>query len=142
MTMQELQQQLGSWFGGGGNQQAGQFGGNVSPTGMTYPTAENTSMGWSPTSGASGSGIGFNMPTAGLALGGLQAIGGLLQSQKAFKLAKDQFKFTKDVTNTNLNNSIKSYNTSLEDRLNARGFVEGRDTGETAAEIERKRLTR
>ncbi|EAA6070268.1 hypothetical protein DQY91_22435 [Salmonella enterica subsp. enterica] len=35
-------------------------------------------------------------------------------------LAKDQLQFQKDAYNTNLNNSIQSYNTQLEDRIRGR----------------------
>lgn len=141
ITLQDIQNQWASFFGGGG-QTAGQFGGDVSPTGMTYPTPQNTSMDWTPNAGDTGSGFGLNLGTAGAALGGLQALGSLLQGNKALKLGQDQLKFQKEVTNTNLNNSIKSYNTSLEDRLTARGRVQGDDPAATQARIERDRLTR
>lgn len=65
----------------------------------------------------------------GLALGGLQALGNLWGMFQANKLAKKQFKYTKQVTDTNLANSIQSYNTTLEDRIRARSFTEGRDAG-------------
>lgn len=144
MTLQDIQRQLGSFFGGG---QAGDWGGgSVSQTGMTYPTQENTNMNWSPVAGAGAvsgaAGLGFNMPTAGLAIGGLQALGSFLQGNKALSLAQDQFKFQKNLANANLNNSIKSYNNTLEDRLNARGVMEGRDAASVADEINRKRLSR
>lgn len=89
-----------------------------------------------------GSGFGLNLGTAGLALNGLSALSGLFQSQNAFNLAKDQFKLQKDVTNTNLNNSIKSYNTTLADRLNSRAATENRTAESAAEQIERNRLTR
>lgn len=136
-TLQDLQGQFSSLFGGGG--------GDIS----SYAGAPNTGGASLDLSGAAGastpgmfSGGGMNLGTAGMALGGLQALGNLLQGQKAFKLAKDQFRFQKEFSNANLNNSMKSYNNTLEDRLKARGFAEGRDAGETAAEIERKRLSR
>jgi hypothetical protein len=58
-------------------------------------------------------------------LRGLESLAGLYMGMKQLGLAKKQFKFTKEVTNTNLNNSIKSYNTALSDRARARGFTEG-----------------
>ena len=76
------------------------------------------------------------------ALGGLSALSGILNSSKASQLAKDQFKFTKDVTNTNLNNQIKSYNTALGDRANARAFTQNQDQSVADAYIDKNRLTR
>lgn len=81
-------------------------------------------------------------PALGAGLMGLQALSGLFQGNKQFKLAKDQFKFQKQIANANLNNSIKSYNNTLEDRLNARGVMEGRDAASVQEEIDRKRLSR
>lgn len=55
----------------------------------------------------------------------LAAVGGLYNAFQSNKLAKEQFAFTKEVTNTNLNNQIKTYNTTLEDRALARGRLNG-----------------
>lgn len=76
-------------------------------------------------------GMGMNYLGAGLQ--GLGAIGGLMQNRKAMKLAKDQFKFAKDFANTNLNNQIKTYNTALEDKINARATMMYRDPEERKA---------
>lgn len=137
---EEFSKKLAALFGNGTT--PGQFGGDISPTGMTYPTAENTGANWSPIAGTNGSGLGFNLGTLGVGVNGLAALGGLLQGQKAFGLAKDQFNFAKSTTNTNLNNSIKSYNTALEDRLRSRGVAEGTDSATVEANIQRNRLSR
>jgi hypothetical protein len=71
------------------------------------------------------SGLGMNIGTAQLALSGLNSIGNLWAAFEAKKLAEKQFNFNKSVTNTNLANSIQSYNTALEDRARSRGFTEG-----------------
>lgn len=78
----------------------------------------------------------------GLGLQGLSSLSNLIQGNKALDLSRDQFNFQKSFANTNLNNSIKSYNTALEDRLNARAAVEGRSAASAAEQIERNRLTR
>lgn len=139
MTLQEIMGQLGSLFQSGGGQAPLQGT-------MTMPDAYNTSNQWTPggTPGAvtPDSGFGLNLGTAGAAIGGLNALGSFLQGNQALKLGKDQFKFQKELANTNLNNSIKSYNTALEDRLTARGAVQGDDPTLTQEKIDRNRLTR
>lgn len=121
-------------------------------TGMTVPTGFNTSNSWSPpgaarnpAAGASnglGTGLGVNVGTGQLALSGLGALAGIWNSTNTNKLAKDQFKFQKDFANTNLNNSIKSYNTSLEDRLTSRGVAQGNSSAEVQDQIARNRMSR
>jgi hypothetical protein len=85
-------------------------------------------------------GMGMNYLGAGIQ--GLGVIGALMQNRKAMKLAKDQFKFTKNTANTNLNNQIKSYNTALEDRANARAVMENRDQASAQAYIDKHKLSR
>jgi hypothetical protein len=92
--------------------------------------------------GGAGSGFGLNLGTANLALQGLSTLGGLWAAFKAQKLAKQQFKYTKNVTDTNLNNQIKSYNTTLEDRSRSRAKVEGMSPEMAQAYIDRNRLVR
>lgn len=93
-------------------------------------------------SGGASSGLGFNLGTGQLALQGLGALGNLWNANKANKMAADQFKFAKGITNTNINNSIQAYNTALADRYRARGITEGTSEADVAAQIERNRLTR
>ena len=92
-------------------------------TGFWAP-GNNSVMG-KPGVGGAGTGIGWNTETLGLGVQSLAAIGGLYNAFQSNKLAKDQFAFTKEVTNTNLNNQIKTYNTTLEDRALARGRLNG-----------------
>lgn len=128
------------------------FRGDLS-TGMTVPTALNTSANWTPpavTGGAAsktgdlgaGTGLGMNVGTGGLALQGLSSLAGIWSAMQQQKLAKEQFGFQKEVTNTNLNNSIKSYNTALEDRFGSRGVAEGRSDEYTRDKIAQNRLSR
>lgn len=88
------------------------------------------------------SGLGLNLPTLELGLGGLGALNSIFQGRQANRLARQQFGFARDVTNTNLNNQIQSYNTALEDRSRVRGKVEGRDSEYVDEYIEKNRLTR
>lgn len=139
--------QLGAMIGMGDNG----FRGDLS-NGMTMPTALNTSSNWSPpgVSGANvaggnmgaGTGLGFNVGTGGIALQGLSSLAGIWSAMQQQKLAKEQFGFQKEVTNTNLNNSIKSYNTALEDRFGSRGVAEGRSDEYTRDKIAQNRLSR
>lgn len=77
-----------------------------------------------------------------LGLQGLSTLGGLWNAWQANKLAKQSFNFTKEITNTNLNNQIKSYNTTLEDRTRARGAMEGQDQATMQSYLDKNLLTR
>lgn len=69
--------------------------------------------------------LGMNLGTAQLALGGIGTLGNLWAAFQAQKLAKEQFNFTKGITNTNLANQIQSYNTALTDKITSRSFTQG-----------------
>ena len=75
----------------------------------------------------------WNLQNIGAGIQGLgslaSAFGSLYMGNKALKFAKDQFNFQKDLANTNLNNSIKSYNTKLGDIANTRSVMETGSTG-------------
>ena len=61
--------------------------------------------------------------SAGLVAPTLQGLGSLFSAwtgMQSLGLAQDQLQFQKDAYNTNLNNSIQSYNTQLEDRIRGR----------------------
>lgn len=96
--------------------------------------------------GSSNSGLtdqlGMNIPTFQLGLGALGSLANIYSGFQANKLAKDQLNFTKSVTNTNLNNQIKSYNTALEDRARSRATAENRDQSTADAYIAANKLTR
>ena len=87
-------------------------GGNLAKIGTAPGTNSSMDFGW-------------NLDTMKVGVDALAAIGGLYNAFQSNKLAKDQFAFTKEVTNTNLNNQIKTYNTTLEDRALARGRLNG-----------------
>jgi|SRR5699024_1171439 len=86
--------------------------------------------------------LGMNVPTFQLGLGALGSLAGIYSGFQANKLAKDQLNFTKSVTNTNLNNQIKSYNTALEDRARSRATAENRDQSSADAYIAANKLNR
>lgn len=115
---------------------------NYNP-GATIGMGANTGV-VSPTSFLSGSAnqLGLNVPTFQLGLGALGSLANIYSGFQANKLAKDQLNFTKSVTNTNLNNQIKSYNTALEDRARSRATAENRDQSTADAYIAANKLTR
>lgn len=92
--------------------------------------------------GGGQSGFGFNMGTFNTALGALGTGFGIYNAFQANKMAKQQFNFSKEITNTNLNNNMKSYNTALEDRIRSRVVMEGRPQGDADAYLNEHKLTR
>lgn len=85
--------------------------------------------------------LGMNIPTMQLGLGGIQTLAGLYTGLQSLGLAKDQFNFQKGLAQTNLNNSVQSYNTSLTDRANARAVVEGQSNADRDAYINANKLS-
>lgn len=132
-------------------QNAAFYGGNTSwmsnPTqalsfGNNVPAANGPQLDFS----GNDAGQGFNWKGlgngVGIGLGALSTFGNIWGGVQSNKLAREQFNFTKGVTNTNLDNQIKSYNTSLEDRARSRAAIEGQSPQETQDWIERNRLSR
>lgn len=114
-------------------------------TGGYTPVTPSTAV------GASGAGVNAPMGAgdgpgfwsaeggAGLALGAIQTLGSLWNSFQQNKLAKQSLALQTRAFETNLANQTKSYNTALEDRINARYATEGRPD-EAAAYIEKNKL--
>lgn len=90
--------------------------------------------------GSPDTGFGWNLPTAALGVGAVGTLGNLYGGLKANKLAKQQFDFTKQAYQTNLANSIKSYNTALEDRVGSRMRAAGKSQEEIDAYLNKNRL--
>lgn len=86
------------------------------------------------------SNLGFNSQTLQLALSGLGAIGNFYNAFQANKLANNQFDFTKSITEKNLTNQTKSYNTALSDRINARASSNGMSAAEVQDYLANNRL--
>jgi hypothetical protein len=86
---------------------------NVMTTGMpdwlNQPAAKPSLLSWF--------GDGKNLEGAAKGLGALTQAWGAYQGNK---MAKANLAFQKDAFNTNMNNSIRSYNTGLEDRIRGR----------------------
>ena len=145
MELQDIMKGLSQLFSSG-DQSTG--GSAYSPTQPSFPsfgaTAGNEigSWGGGTTDTGLGAGLGMNVGTGQLALGGLGALNSIFNGFQSGKLAKDQFKFTKDITNTNLNNSIKSYNTQLSDRINSRAAVQGESSSWAQDYLDKNRLSR
>ena len=74
------------------------------------------------------------------ALGSIQTLGSLWNSFQQNKLAKESMKFQKEAFATNLANQEQSYNTALEDRINARYVTEGKSQAEADSYIKKNRL--
>lgn len=126
------------WMGSGNTQQA------FNTPAMTYQPSQSTTgfnLSGDGTSGLADS-LGMNIPTFQLGLGALGSLAGIYSGFQANKLAKDQLSFTKNITNTNLNNQIKSYNTALEDRARSRATAENRDQSTADEYIAANRLSR
>lgn len=77
---------------------------------------------------------------AQFALGSIQTLGSLWNSFQQNKMAKESMKFQKEAFATNLANQEQSYNTALEDRINARYVTEGKSQAEADSYIEKNRL--
>lgn len=128
----------------GGMPTASQLAG-LSPGSTTMPSSVNVPQipGAIGAGGvAANQGFGFNVPTAQLALSGLSTIGGLWAAFQQAKLAKKQFNYTKDVTETNMANQIQQYNTSLADRANSRAKVQGMSAEQAQQYIDQNKAVR
>ena len=73
-------------------------------------------------------------------LGAAQTAAGLWNAYNSNKLAKQQFRFTKNFANANLANQTQSYNTALNDRARTRGFMEGQSQSQIDQYIANNRL--
>lgn len=137
------------------NISSGQVNAPQSLSSLSQPAQSSTGL--SSTLGGSG----VNNAGAGVSassLGGLGKVGGALNTVgsaanilgglsniyfglQANKLAKKQFNFQRDAFNNNLENTVQSYNTGLEDRIRARHNTEGRSSAETSAYLNNNRLS-
>lgn len=84
-------------------------------------------------------GLGANLETLKLGVGGLASLGNFWSAMEQQKMAKAQFSHQRGILDTNLANSIRSYNTQIEDKYRSRAVVEGQSDAERDANIERNR---
>lgn len=84
-------------------------------------------------------GLGANLDTLKLGVGGLSALAGLWNGFQQNSLAKKSFNHQKGILDTNLANSIKAYNLSVDDKFRSRAVVEGMSNAERDAAIERNK---
>ncbi|WAK44946.1 hypothetical protein Fifi067_00019 [Erwinia phage Fifi067] len=108
--------------------------------GQQATALNNTNIAGADQTGSFGDTLGMNIPTFQLGLSGLSTVGNLYGAFQANKLANSQFDYTKKITDTNLANSIKSYNTTLSDRAAARGSVEGWSDAQTSDYVNKNKL--
>jgi hypothetical protein len=116
------------------NQQTGGYQGYQAPSVSSATTPKVGGIG-------TGSKPGFFQEggMGGFAIGAIQTLGNLWNSFQQNKLAKKSLELQTRAFETNLGNQTKSYNTALEDRINARYATEGRSQ-EAAGYIEKNRL--
>lgn len=110
----------------------------VTPIGMTNGlsglklTGNEDKAGWLGIEG-----LGKNLDTLRLGLGGLQTIGGLWNAYEQNKLAKRSMVHTQGLLDTNLANNIRAYNLQVEDKFRSRGVMEGHTQSQIDENIER-----
>ena len=82
------------------------------------------------------------MDMAKIGVAGVGTLGNLWSAWQANNLGKEQLSLATNAYNTNLNNSISQYNTSLEDRIRARASVTGMSDQAVNDYIDKNRLSR
>ena len=118
----------------------------VGAVNATMPTQQQQ-MGPSQAYGAQANAGQMNTPQLtgwqkfGYVMDGIGAIGGLWGAIQQNKIAKQQLALSREAYNTNMNNTIKTYNTALEDRIRARYVMEGR-ADQADGYIDEHKLTR
>lgn len=121
--------------------------GQSAGTGLTAPTVTTPGMTAPQVPGTTGGGAAPQTPgffsqygPAQFALGAIQTLGSLWNSFQQNKMAKESMAFQKEAFATNLANQEQSYNTALEDRINARYVTEGKSQAEADAYIQKNSL--
>lgn len=84
--------------------------------------------------------LGMNLGTAQLAIGGIGTLANIWNASQANKLARQQFEYQKGITDTNLANSLQSYNTALDDRIRSRAVMTGMSDAQVNDYIDKNSL--
>jgi hypothetical protein len=110
------------------------------PSPITPPVAPT--LGGQQAGGGMKAGFFSQYGPAQFGLSAIQTLGSLWNSFQQNKMAKQSFNFQKEAYQTNLENQTQSYNTELEDRINARYATEGRANAaaDAASYVEKNRL--
>lgn len=116
--------------------------GGIANVNATNPMANMPGVGGADGGQGMGTPLGLNLGTAGMAIQGIAALGNLWMSYQANKLARDNFNFQKDVTETNIAHKIQSYNTALGDRARSRGVMEGQTQSQVDQYVNDNKLVR
>lgn len=126
--------------------------GGAAPTMPGFPQApvmDPNLVGFDPSNPATyggdkgaGSGWGWNPASFKVGLSGVGTGLNLWNAFQANKIAKQQLAWSKEFGNANLNNSIKDYNTQLEDRAKSRASSMGWTPEQIAAYTEKNKVSR
>lgn len=84
--------------------------------------------------------LGMNLNTFKFGLGALTGLGQLYGGFKAASIANSQFDYAKKISDLNIANQTKAYNTNLSDRATARYATENKSSGELNNYIKKNSL--
>lgn len=84
-------------------------------------------------------GLGKNLDTLKLGIGGLGTLAGLWNGFQQVKLARDSFDHNRGIIDTNMANGIRSFNLALDDKVRSRGAYEGQSQAQQDAHYDRYR---
>lgn len=134
---------LGSWATGVADTSFNTPSGTGTTGAGTTPgvaVAPPTTPGAPPAQQGGGMGLWGEGGKIGTVIGGVQVLGNLWNAFQQHKMAKEQMSFAREQWDTNLENSTKTYNTALEDRIRSRHFTEGRSSNETDSYLKQNSL--
>lgn len=84
--------------------------------------------------------LGMNIGTGQLALSGLSTLSNLYTAWNAVDLANKNYNLTKATSQANLDNTVKTYNNTLEDKITSRYNTEGRSSADASSYISSHKL--
>lgn len=109
--------------------------GSVQPLQSAMPNVgTNDNPGWFGIEG-----LGKNIDTLKLGIGGLGTLAGLWNGFQQVKLARESFNHNKGIVDTNMANGIRGFNLALDDKVRSRGSYEGQSQAQQDAYYDRYR---